>query len=46
VITDDAGQALAYIYFEDERGRGDIMKRLTKDLRCCCVDTAYDASGA
>jgi len=31
VVKDATGQALTYIYFEDERGRGDIMKRLTKD---------------
>jgi hypothetical protein len=30
-IVDAAGQALAYVYFEDERGRRDTMKRLTKD---------------
>jgi len=31
VVTDATGQPLNYIYFEDESGRGDLMKRLTKD---------------
>jgi hypothetical protein len=31
VITDATGQALAYIYFEDEAGRRTTMKRLTRD---------------
>jgi hypothetical protein len=30
-ITDAAGQALAYVYFEEEKGRRDVMHRLTKD---------------
>jgi hypothetical protein len=30
-IRDASGQALAYIYFEDEKGRRDVMKRLTRD---------------
>jgi len=30
-VTDATGQALAYVYFEDEAGRGMTMKRLTKD---------------
>jgi hypothetical protein len=30
-VNDAAGQALAYVYFEDEKGRRDVMKRLTKD---------------
>jgi hypothetical protein len=28
-ITDATGQALAYVYFEDEPGRRQAMKRLT-----------------
>jgi hypothetical protein len=31
VIRDSSGQALAYVYFEDEPGRRMTMKRLTKD---------------
>jgi hypothetical protein len=31
VIRDSTGQALAYVYFEDESGRRMTMKRLTKD---------------
>jgi hypothetical protein len=31
VITDATGQALAYLYFEDEPGRRMTMKRLTRD---------------
>ena len=30
-IRDDNGQALAYVYFEDEPGRRGVMKRPTKD---------------
>jgi hypothetical protein len=30
-IRDANGQALAYVYFEDERGRRTAMKRLTRD---------------
>jgi hypothetical protein len=30
-ITDATGQALAYVYFEDEPGRRQAMKRITKD---------------
>jgi K+/H+ antiporter YhaU regulatory subunit KhtT len=30
-IVDATGQALAYVYFEDEAGRRMTMKRLTKD---------------
>ncbi len=30
-IRDDNGQALAYVYFEDESQRRMSMKRLTKD---------------
>jgi ATP-dependent protease ClpP protease subunit len=30
-ITDAAGQALAYVYFEDEAGRRQAMKRLTRE---------------
>jgi hypothetical protein len=30
-IVDANGQALAYVYFEDEAGRRMTMKRLTKD---------------
>ncbi len=31
VITDAGGQALAYVYFEDQEGRRNTMKRLTRD---------------
>jgi K+/H+ antiporter YhaU regulatory subunit KhtT len=31
VILDSTGQALAYVYFEDEAGRRAAMKRLTRD---------------
>jgi hypothetical protein len=30
-IRDASNQALAYVYFEDEKGRRDVMKRLTRD---------------
>jgi hypothetical protein len=31
VVTDSAGQKLAYVYFEDEPGRRPSAKLLTKD---------------
>jgi hypothetical protein len=31
VVCDHSGQKLAYIYFEDERGRRSAAKMLTKD---------------
>jgi hypothetical protein len=31
VVTDSAGQKLAYVYFEDEPGRRSSAKLLTKD---------------
>ena len=31
VVLDANGQSLAYVYFEDERGRREVMKRLTRD---------------
>jgi hypothetical protein len=31
VVTDSAGQKLAYIYFEDEPGRRTAAKLLSKD---------------
>jgi hypothetical protein len=30
-IRDAKGQSLAYVYFENERGRRETMKRLTRD---------------
>jgi hypothetical protein len=30
-IVDATGEALAYVYFENEKGRRDIMNRVTKD---------------
>jgi hypothetical protein len=30
-IRDAKGQELAYVYYEDEKGRRDVMGRLTKD---------------
>ena len=30
-IVDANGQALAYVYFEDEEGRRKVMNRLTRD---------------
>src|ERR1700730_1710809 len=30
-VHDATGQALAYVYFEDEKGRREVMKRLTRD---------------
>jgi hypothetical protein len=31
IVTDNAGQKLAYVYFEDEPGRRSAAKLLTKD---------------
>ena len=31
VVRDANGQALVYLYFEDEAGRRQTMKRLTRD---------------
>jgi hypothetical protein len=31
VVTDNAGQKLAYVYFEDEPGRRSAAKLLSKD---------------
>jgi hypothetical protein len=31
VVTDSAGQKLAYVYFEDEPGRRSAAKLLSKD---------------
>jgi hypothetical protein len=31
IVTDGAGQKLAYVYFEDEPGRRSAAKLLTKD---------------
>ena len=40
-MTDAIGQAMAYIYFEDEPGRRMTMKRLTRDeLRRLAVNVA------
>jgi hypothetical protein len=33
VVTDSAGQKLAYVYFEDEPGRRSAAKLLSKDAR-------------
>jgi hypothetical protein len=31
IVKDDAGQKLAFVYFEEEPGRRDAAKLLTKD---------------
>jgi len=31
IVTDSAGQKLAYVYFEDESGRRSAAKLLTRD---------------
>jgi len=31
IVRDDSGQALAYVYFEEEPGRRSAAKLLTKD---------------
>jgi hypothetical protein len=33
VVRDHSGQALAYVYFEDEPGRRSAAKLLSKDAR-------------
>jgi hypothetical protein len=53
-IRDASGQALAYVYYEDEKGRRDVMNRLTRDeaggsrptspsCRNCCADVIQGA---
>ena len=47
IVTDSAGQKLAYVYFEDESGRRSAAKLLTKDeARWSATNGEVDAYGS
>jgi hypothetical protein len=49
VVTDSAGQKLAYVYFDDEPGRMIKLKEWRANhitLRNCCYSRRYGGPGA
>jgi hypothetical protein len=46
VVTDSAGQKLAYVYFEDEPGRRSAAKLLSKDLGATYRGKCGEVAGA